>query len=45
MPAGRHSGLDPESRVLLIAIILDAESVIPDLIRDRYDRLRKFTRP
>jgi hypothetical protein len=41
----RHSGLDPESRVFQIVMILDAGSVIPDSIRDRHDHFGNFKRP
>ncbi len=32
-----HSGLDPESIFFQSLTVLDAGSVIPDLIRDRHD--------
>jgi hypothetical protein len=35
-----HSGLDPESSFFQILMLLDAGSVIPDLIRDRHDGLK-----
>ena len=38
-----HSGLDPESSSFFAVVLLDAGSVIPDLIRNRHDGQRENT--